>query len=306
MSEPEFPDWERRLSVLRRLILEQEHSLKPAPRDLTPSTSFLQEVCRRGGQGLPAAVSDWLQPDAAQSLLTEKIDGFRPERGDFRNWCIAVVKNDAISRLRQMNKDALGHARTGKAGDESSEEESWMGDHDPSGESLELMTEQLDRMRSHLDRCHSQQQGRIDYHAVLLVHLRWFLSERLRKALDPWEHAGLGNRSELVEYCLPWRAAESERRFQPGWPMIQQIWQAMAEEAREHARPLVVREVPANSQKPLSRGGPSYPGPVVSLDEARRDRARADRHPGLGFKPGSVVYRQECWRRPGEVTGPDS
>ena len=52
-----------------------------------------------------------------------------------------------------------------------------MGDHDPSGESLELMTEQLDRIRSHLDRCHSQQQGRIDYHAVLLVHLRWFLSE---------------------------------------------------------------------------------------------------------------------------------
>jgi hypothetical protein len=97
---------------------------------------------------LPAAVSDWLQPDAAQSLLTEKIDGFRPERGDFRNWCIAVVKNDAISRLRQMNKDALGHARTGKAGDECSEEESWMGDHDPSVESSELMTEQLDRIRS--------------------------------------------------------------------------------------------------------------------------------------------------------------
>ena len=253
MSEPEFPDWERRLSVLRHLILEQEHSLEPAPRDLTPSTSFLQEVCRRAGQGLPAAVSDWLQPDAAQSLLTEKIDGFRPERGDFRNWCIAVVKNDAISRLRQMNKDALGHARTGKAGDESSEEESWMGDHDPSGESLELMTEQLDRIRSHLDRCHSQQQGRIDYHAVLLVHLRWFLSEHLRKAFDPWEHAGLGNRSELVEYCLPWRTAESERRFQPGWPMIQQIWQAMAEEAREHARPCRSRSTSKFSKASVPR-----------------------------------------------------
>ena len=63
-------------------------------------------------------------------------------------------------------------------------------------------------------------------------------SASLRKAFDPWEHAGLGKRSDLVEYCIPWRAAESERRFQPGWPMIQQIWQAMAEEAREHVRPL--------------------------------------------------------------------
>src|SRR5208337_5253332 len=70
--------------------------------------------------------------------------------------------------------------------------------------------------------------------------------------------------------------------------------------------PLVVREVPANSRKPLFRSGPSYPGPVVSLDEARPGQgARADRYPGLGFKPGSVVYRQECWRRPGEVTGAD-
>ena len=274
MSEPEFPDWERRLSVLRHLILEQEHSLEPAPRDLTPSTSFLQEVCRRAGQGLPAAVSDWLQPDAAQSLLTEKIDGFRPERGDFRNWCIAVVKNDAISRLRQMNKDALGHARTGKAGDESSEEESWMGDHDPSGESLELMTEQLDRIRSHLDRCHSQQQGRIDYHAVLLVHLRWFLSERLRKAFDPWEHAGLGNRSELVEYCLPWRAAESERRFQPGWPMIQQIWQAMAEEAREHARPLSFEKYQQILESLCPEAGRLTPDLWYHWTKRARDRAR--------------------------------
>ena len=109
MSEPEFPDWERRLSVLRRLILEQEHSLEPAPRDLTPSTSFLQEVCRRAGQGLPAAVSDWLQPDAAQSLLTEKIDGFRPERGDFRNWCIAVVRE---RRDLAAATDEQGRSRT--------------------------------------------------------------------------------------------------------------------------------------------------------------------------------------------------
>ncbi len=72
------------------------------------------------------------------------------------------------------------------------------------------MTEQLDRIRSHLDRCILRQHGSIDYHAVLLIHLRWFLSERLRKAFEPWERAGLGERADVVEYCLPWQAYKND------------------------------------------------------------------------------------------------
>jgi len=229
MSKSGAPDLTENLTRLHTLI----------GRELAPEISgcperaivlkFLAEVSRiaratlasRYGNDLEATVNEWLAPDSIESLLAEKVTKYNPAEGGFRGWCVKVVRNNALDKVRHLNRDALGHTSTGifletkdaRAGVTQGEEK---------------LSEIVERVRGLCDLVAKQPKGKIDYFSVLLVQIRWVVAERIRKGLSEWELEGLGKPSEIVEFLLPWTEEESQRRFREGWPRIAEIWEAMA------------------------------------------------------------------------------
>jgi hypothetical protein len=220
-------DWTEGLALLHRFIAIEKGWESPIPPDHELVTAFLEDLSRKAGHRTPASLGDWLQPAAIESLLVQKIANFDPRRGRFAAWCYVVVRNDAISKLRRLDKDALGHASTGQSGEKTADRLEFLESPERGALVEERFNEEINRIRGTLDGLATIPGREIDYFAVFLVQLRWTISERLRKSLADWDLAVLGQRSELVEYCLPWNENESQRRFKQDWPAIGGIWKAM-------------------------------------------------------------------------------
>ncbi len=237
MTRSGAPDLTENLTRLHTLIGREFAPEIPGCPDRASVSKFLAGVsgsarsllAKKYGHDLEATVNDWLAPDAIESVLAERITKYNPEKGKLLPWCATVVCNRAGDEMRHLERDALGHASAGKGTDKEHDTLDEMKDTragvTPGEEELSLIVEQVRRL---CDQVADQPKGKIDYFAVLLVQIRWVVSERIRKGLSEWELEGLGKRSEIVEFLLPWTEAESQRRFREGWPRIAEIWEAMA------------------------------------------------------------------------------
>jgi len=229
MSKSGAPDLTENLTRLHAFIGRELAPENPGCPERAIVSKFLADVSRiaraklasKRGYDLAATVADWLAPDAIESVLAEKVTKYNPAERGFRGWCVTVVHKYATDKVRHLNRDALGHTSTGFL----LEKKETRAGVTPGEEGLSLI---MERVRGLCDRVADQPRGTIDYFAVFLVQLRWVVAERIRKGLSEWELEGLGKRSEIVEFLLPWTGEESQRRFREGWPRIAEIWKAMA------------------------------------------------------------------------------
>ena len=237
MSKSGAPDLTENLARLHTFIGRELAPEIPGCPERAIVLKFLAEVSRNAraklakkyGNDPEATVNDWLAPDAIESVLAEKITKYNPAKHEFRPWCVTVVHNHVVDEVRHLKRDALGHTSTGKGRDEEHdflhETKDTHAEMTRGEEGLSLIMEQV---RGLCDLVANQPKSKIDDCEVLLVQIRWVVSERIRKGQSQWELEGLGKRSEIVEFLLPWTEEESQRRFQEGWPRIAEIWEAMA------------------------------------------------------------------------------
>jgi hypothetical protein len=196
---------------------------------------FLERLCRKLQDLVPPSFRDHLQPEAIESILVEKISGFREKEGRFDSWCKVVLKNHFVDLARRSH-DALDHPGTIRVEQEAGFESTWVEkSHRHSPEAfLDLLHSELQSIRQMLDDLSADVTAaqRVDYHAVLLVQLRWVLFERLHRCFPDRERLALemNTFSSLIEVCLPWHGSECDRRFRPGWPTLGAIWQGVSQE----------------------------------------------------------------------------
>ena len=221
------PDWGENFDRLRSLIADATGA---EAADGEVIQSFLVGLSRRVGRTFPPAIRDDLSPDAITSLLVERVNQFRLDRGHFRTWCYTVLTNHAISLHRRLGRDALGRASTVQEGLEvESDARMSIGvvDHLEADERLEM---EFGRIRQVLDQVAWEPEGteRVDYYAVFVVHLRLALEARLRK-LGIEDPESFACPSRFIEFCLPWRESERHRRFESGLPPLGPLWAALGD-----------------------------------------------------------------------------
>jgi hypothetical protein len=233
MATSDVPDWSANLARLRNLIATARSAGNHGEPAEAQVRRFLDRLSRSVGRHFPPAIQDRLQPEAIESVLLEKLPSFREAEGQFEAWCWVVLCNYARD-LRRRSRDALDDPRTirveqGAEFESASARES---DWDAAGSALDVLLADLRSVRRALDEVASRSSPaqRVDYHAVLLVKLRWVLFERLRRCFPVPDLATFGTKtwSGLIEVCLPWHAGESDRRFKPGWPSLEEIWREVS------------------------------------------------------------------------------
>lgn len=236
-AEPGFmdkPDWTANLERLRALIVEARGDRSED--DKASVRAFLVELSRRVGRSFSPAIRDELEPDAILSLLAEKVNRFRSDGGAFVPWCHVVVQNHASTLRRTLQRDGLGRTKTGSSG--SSREidllqektTQFLGNDGSLNEELESIGERFQVLRLALNDVTWEPEGsrRVDYYAVLLLHLRMILAARLQRYTNDGNVLPMFCWSKFIEFCLPWRGGEGQRYFRPGEPSLADVWTGLA------------------------------------------------------------------------------
>ncbi len=192
--------------------------------------AFLGELSGRVARRFSPTIREELSEDAIHSLLVERIDQYRPEGGSFASWCYAVVRNHGASLQRRLSRDALGRMAASRAvSDDGPDRLMVQPANDPS-DTVPDLGEEFGRIRQTLDRIawESEGVGRVDYYAVLLLHLRMALAAQVERCARKDGEFPLPGRSKFLEFCLPWRQDEAGRRFRPEEPTLERIWTELA------------------------------------------------------------------------------
>jgi hypothetical protein len=157
----------------------------------------------------------------AESIVWERFHLFDPNRGTFETWCYAVLCNKVRDRIKCKRESKGVHPATG---DELLE---------PAAPNDELasrrLSEELNELRGALDAIDPGLDAgvRVHWYAVLLLQLRLVIAHKLQRV--DWGAQEPADVSGLAEYLLPWRLHEADFRIEPGWPTLQQIWDAFGQ-----------------------------------------------------------------------------
>lgn len=222
-------EWAEKLERLGILVAGVRGIEGTADQDVI--RAFLCELSERVARQFSPTIREELSADTIYSLVAERIDRFRPDGGSFAAWCYAVIRNHAAGLRRRLSRDALGHLVTSRAGsDDGSDRLTILAANDP-GDSVPDLAEEFGQIRRTLDRIawDPEGAGRVDYYAVLLLHLRMALAAQVDRCSRNDGEIPLPGRSKLLEWCLPWREDEKRRRFRPEEPSLKWIWTKLAD-----------------------------------------------------------------------------
>jgi hypothetical protein len=186
-------------------------------RAFTELLPHLPPIAACAAARFPQALRHDLVDGAAARLWEIVHDGravFRSVEGSFEAWFARVVRNGGLSSVRRRRCRRL--VEIAEPQDRSRRDD---------GAADELSTRR-DRLRQLLDELRIRLSVRhIDWHGVLLLHLRCISTVRLVRTwrVSPPE----GELAALVEDLLPWRSDEAERPLTAATPSLNQLWQAL-------------------------------------------------------------------------------
>jgi hypothetical protein len=206
---------------MSRLIPPPSHSLLPSPEALLP---VIDRLAAKTAQRFPKHIAQRLRDDAPSHVFP-RLRSFSSEKGRFEPWCSRLLHRLGLDLCKRRKTSPLYFGDMDE-----------LGQQPPAVDEL-VRDEEIQQIRRDLADARFLLAGvrgapdagsTVDFFAVLQLHARLALANRMAAELDKGTLPPADGLARMVEDCWPWDEQVPQRRCTPTWPTLGELWKVVA------------------------------------------------------------------------------